>query len=164
MDTEEIRAIRQARLDRKIEKWQAMIKRREEWIAVIEKSLVPYDDYAFITQPILVGHHSERSHRNLKDRINRKMDRQHELYNEIEELKRKIENASNGARVKGDTERERDLKRADNDLLITVGSSIYDPVFREGVVIRVNKKTYTIKFNTGFVTPRDKSYIKIAPA
>ena len=87
------------------------------------------------------------------------MDRQHQLHKEVEALRERINNLrSFGARVAGDAERSRDAKRQAADKWVSVGATVHDAVFGQGVVVKVNRKTYTIRFSPTFTTTRDKSY------
>jgi hypothetical protein len=114
------------------------------------------------TQPILVGHHSERRHRADRERYNNKMQQIFDLDNKAKEFLERAANLEQFANTnKGDAERKRDEKRQANDALIRVGSKIFDVVYREGEVLKVNKKTYTVKWATGSVFTRDKSFVQI---
>jgi hypothetical protein len=157
-----LRAERQAKIDRKIERLRKWSASHERQSAALQDANKPYmDDWAFVTQPILVGHHSERSHRRLRDRIARRMDKSVEHWKRAEELKKTADwLAMTGARVKGDAERKREEQRKAMDALIAIGSKIYDFVYRGGVVTRVNKKTYSITFASGLKCTRDKSFVK----
>jgi Domain of unknown function (DUF3560) len=161
MDAELIRAQRQARADRKaarLRQWaESADKKAAEWKAKHE----PYTtDWQFVTQPILVGHHSERRHRNLKARIAKQIEKHFMFSNHAEELRRRAKSIETNVRVAGDAERARREKRLYADKTYTKGSTLVDPVYRDGVIERVNKKTYTIRFASGMVTTRDNSHYK----
>lgn len=111
------------------------------------------------TEPIKIGHHSEKKHRAIMEK------RDNEMRSIIENdkiIKRMLEKAENLERFantnKGDAERKREEQRAKVDTLFKVGSNVYDFCFREGVIMKVNKKTFTIKFASGSTFTRDKSY------
>lgn len=63
-------------------------------------------------------------------------------------------------RVMGDAERAREQKRAELDKVIGVGSRVYDFAYGEGQVVKVNTKTYTIKWTRGGQFARDKTFVK----
>jgi hypothetical protein len=114
------------------------------------------------TQPILRGHHSQKRH----EKIYERRDAMHRTINELDaKAKRFREKAENliafANRNKGDAEAKREEQRAKADEQITVGSTVYDWCFGSGVVERVNKKTYSIRFASGSRYARDKSFIKI---
>jgi hypothetical protein len=99
-----------------------------------------YKDWAFITQPILVGHHSEKSFRNLKERISKQLDKQCENRLEAKELTSKaasLEKAASGAyetksymqnRI---DEADRELRSWQADLDGTSSRSGYKPAIGE---------------------------------
>jgi hypothetical protein len=160
---DEIRASRQERADRKAEILVRRAESRERKASALDKQVSPYmNDWAFVTQPILVGHHSEKSFRNLKDRISRKVDKKFELSNEAGELRSRAEALSRPVAVKGDAERRRELRRQANDEVIKVGSKIFDFAFGNGEVMKINKLTYTIKWErSGHSFTRDKSFVRL---
>ena len=157
MNPEELREHRQEILDRRSEKYEERAKKKLEKAEKLDKELDPYKDWQFVTQPILVGHHSEKRHRNLKRKISNKMDKIQELRNEAKEL---MEKTGRKARVKGDAERARQKKREELDKVIVKGSKVVDFAFGLGVVTRVNKKTYTIQFESGGKYAREKTFVK----
>jgi hypothetical protein len=114
------------------------------------------------TQPILRGHHSQRRHEKVYERRNAFHQKLAELEAKAKRFREKADNLEAFANTnKGDAERRRTAEREKNDTLITVGTRIHDPCFRGGEVIKVNKKTYTIKFDNGGKFTRDKSYVQI---
>ncbi|OQP67685.1 DUF3560 domain-containing protein [Niastella populi] len=139
------------------------------WAAIAEKkSKEIYDSFQKVygdfdwTQPILLGHYSQRSHEKVYERREAMHNKINILYAKAKRFREKAENLLNFAnRNKGDAEVKRIVQRAIADTKITVGSAIIDWVYGSGIVQKVNKKTYTIKFTNGLKTTRDKSYIKI---
>lgn len=117
-----------------------------------------FENFDF-TQPILLGHHSQRRHEKMlssRDSMMRKIiDLEHKAKNHREKASNLLHFANTN---KGDAENARIEKRKMADLTYTVGSKIFDPCFRDGVVTRINKKTFTIIFRSGYVCTRDKSY------
>ena len=164
MTPEEIEAIRAQRTERA----QRRAARRIAWAESREKkaeeayqksrelgSVIPFG------QPILVGHHSERGHRALIGRIQSAATQSVEHDAMAKHHREKAENILKyGSRVAGDAERAREIMRAEQDKVITVGTRVYDFAFGAGVVMRVNRKTYTIQFDRGCRGPRDKTYCK----
>lgn len=111
------------------------------------------------TQPILLGHHSQRRHEKVYERRNSVMSRIRELDARAKRFREKAVNLNYFANTnKGDAEARRIEKRKTVDSLFSVGSEIYDVCYRSGVILKVNTKTFTIRFASGFTTTRDKSY------
>jgi hypothetical protein len=114
------------------------------------------------TQPILRGHHSQKAHQRVYARRDTMHTKVHLLVEKAKSHRQKAENLECFANTnKGDAERAREVRRVANDAVIMVGSNVFDFAFRDGVVLKVNKKTYTIQFKT-FVTTRDKSWVKLS--
>ena len=57
-------------------------------------------------------------------------------------------------------EERRQLRREESDKVISFGTKVKDVIFGTGTVIRVNKKTYTVKYDSGFKKATDKSFVK----
>jgi hypothetical protein len=97
-----------------------------------------------------------------RERVYKRYDQGIQLLIEAGELRKKAEwLEKRAAVVKGDAERARQEKREQQDKLISVGAKVYDFCYRKGVVTRVNKKTYTIRFTSGFTCARDKTFVEL---
>ena len=72
---ERLRAIRQARLDRKYEQRNARADRLEKKAEEVMQSVQTYMNMEFLTEPIKIGHHSEKGHRRLREKITRRSTR-----------------------------------------------------------------------------------------
>jgi hypothetical protein len=155
---ERLRAIRQAKLDRRAEKRLARADRLEKQAVEVMKPVQPYMNMEFMTEPIKVGHHSERRHRKLRERIHNKIDQKFSLLTEAASLRQLAEPQK--ARIAGDAERRRELERAALDKLLNVGSRVTDFCFGPGVIVRVHKKSYTVKYDRGMQYARDKTYFR----
>jgi Domain of unknown function (DUF3560) len=162
MTNEEIEKIRAARIERA----QRRAGRRMKWAESAEKKAeqarATADNLASVIpfgQPILVGHHSERRDRTYRNQIDRNYRKESGELSKAEYHKQKAENILKyGSRVAGDAERAREAKREAADQSITVGSIVKDAVFGQGEVLKVNKKTYTVRFSPTLTCARDKSY------
>jgi hypothetical protein len=122
---------------------------------------ITYKDFDW-TQPILKGHHSQRRHEKVYERRNSMFEKMRELDEKAKSFRSKAYNLMEFAnRNAGDAEAKRQKERELADTKITVGSNVTDWVFGSGVVEKVNKKTYTIRFKSGWKGTRDKSFIKI---
>lgn len=156
---EKLREFRQSKIDRKKEKLYDKARRLKNKSEQVYNSLPQgSNDFAFITQPILVGHHSEKAHRNLRARIANKMDKSMELYNEAEQARERANNLFD-ARVKGDAAARRQAERDYLDQFVKIGMHVAEYSCGGGIVTKINKKTYTIQFDRGFTSTVDKSYI-----
>lgn len=160
LDREIIRAARQEAADRKaarLEGWAASAEKKADALKVANE---PYSSWEFITEPIKIGHHSESRHRRLRERISQRMDKEMELRNRAAELRRRAASLRSGVRVAGDAEHRRQLEREANDTLFRVGSKVRDLIFGPAEIVKVNKKSYTLLFESGWKCARDKSFIR----
>ncbi len=156
-DTEEIRAFRLAKAERKAEKYEEWDEKREHKANTqLNSHSEIRHDWAFITQP---GHIPFRAQMIKAD------DRAIESLQVAEGFHRKAESLRN-VRVAGDAERNRQAKREALDQLISKGTKVVDAVFGEGTVLSIHKKSYRIQFNSKagegqfFTCARDKSYVR----
>ena len=152
-DEEEIREYRTIKAEKKAGRLMAKAERLEkEAEAKMSSFNSMRGDIAFLTQPGRIP---------ARERMLRSYDRGIELIQEAKEAKERAEGIMYyKTRVKGDAERERQAKRDANDALIEVGSRVNDLCFGHGIVMRKNKKSYTIKFDSGGEYARDKSYVE----
>lgn len=152
-DTEEIRAFRVEKTERKAEKYEAWAAKREHKAnRQLNSNPEVRHDWAFITQP---GHIPFRAKMIQAD------DRAYESLNIANGFRNKAENLRH-VRVAGDAERKYQARREANDLLIHKGSKISDIVFGEGTVISIHKKSYRIQWDkSGNTWARDKSFVKL---
>lgn len=130
----------------------AKSKQYREWATKkMEKAKEIYANYSAEmkdfdwTQPILKGHHSQRRHEKIYERRNSI----HAKVNEMEaHAKRMFEKADNleafANTNKGDAERKRQAERDENDKNIKVGDMV-KTIYGMKEVLKINKKTYTIK-------------------
>ena len=160
---ETIRAERTERAQRKADRriaWAESREKKAETAGKIAESLgsvIPFG------QPILVGHHSERGHRRLIERIQVASRNESEHFEMAEKHRQKANNILKyQTRVAGDAERARQIEREKLDQVISVGSRVTDFIFGSGVVVKVNRKTYTIKFDSGGTYAREKTYCRLA--
>lgn len=101
----ERRAARARRHERNAERYDARAESREQKESEIRTQLANdprASDWQFFTEPIKVGHHSERRHRRDRERINAKQDKAHTLWREAAELRGKAAAAAAAARPDAD--------------------------------------------------------------
>lgn len=104
-------------------------------------------DYAFQTQPILIGHHSERRHRKDRERMAKRLDTKMKLRQEIAMIEEKIEYLKRSTpQVKGDAAARREERIAALRSQLVIGGIVY--WFGQPYkVLKINKKT--VKIETG---------------
>lgn len=161
-NTEDIRAMRQARATSRAQRLRAIAS---GWDKKADQERAKHEnftsDYSFITQPLLVGHHSYHRMKKLRDRIGKQMDREMEYSIKAKSYRDRADRLENHVVVKGDAERRRQAKREQLDSLVTIGTRVFDAIFGEAEVVRINKKSYTLKFVSGWTCSRDKSYCRL---
>lgn len=158
-DREAIREHRLAKLDRKIARMRAKADRLDR---DAESKMSEFNrargDIAYLTQPAGPRSAFGRQRQLTMDRYGKGLEMQMEaqkLRERADELER------HGAVVAGDAERERQRRREAADRIIGVGSTVLDMAYGlSGTVARVNRKTYTIQFET-FREARDKSFVRL---
>lgn len=155
---EHLRQARQATLDRRIARMRARAARLHTEADVKQAEFNSHHgDIAYMTQP---GGNESAFGRSRKRALNR-YEKGLELRVEALDIHERADFLEQrGVAVKGDAERRREEQRVASDQLIGIGSRVFSPLYREGEVIRVNTKTYTIRFDSGFTCAQDKSWIK----
>src|SRR3990172_2830557 len=146
---EEIREYRQEKAEHKAERLLNRAGNLDAKVEAIHKQCEPYNDWAYATQP---GHIPGRA------QLIRKKEKGFEMWRESQALKEQAKNICK-VRVAGDAETRRQKMRDANDTLISKGSFVHDFCFGEGEVVGVCKKSYRIKFKSGSIYARDKSYV-----
>jgi len=141
LTTEDIRKFRQERVDKKAER---LINKAQRLEKIADEKQSGFDkfrgDTSFLTQP---GHIPFR--KKLIDRYDKGM----ELRNEAEKAREKAESITNGVRVKGDAEKRHQAKRDYLTNNIKVGDKIYWMVTNLVEIVKINKKSFTIKGKFG---------------
>jgi hypothetical protein len=156
---EEVRAHRQTKLDKKVARLRAKAERVQK---EADSKLSVMDQYrgdiAFLTQPAAPGSTFGRQ----RAKVYAHYDKGLELSTEAAKLKEEADwKEKRGVSVRGDAEAQRQLEREKRDKVFTVGSKVYDRIFGDGEIIKVNRKSYTIKFASGGTYARDKSFVKL---
>ena len=153
-----LRAERQATLDRKVARLRAQAERLER---DAEPKMAEFNrlrqDYAWMTQPANPNTGFGKQRQRIVDRYGVGLT----MLAEAKELRERADRLEKrGAVVAGDRERKREEQRAHLDTLITKGTRVIDFAFGEGEVVRVNKKTYSVRFASGSTYARDKTYVR----
>lgn len=157
---EEIRAYRQAKIDRKVNRLLKAADNRDKQATV---KMAGWEearqDWAYVTQPN-INTSKGRAFTRSRERVINRFDAGVRLSIEADELRSKAEwLQKTGARVKGDAERERQEERDKADSMFSLGSRINCAMYGDGEIIKVNKKTYSVKFDRGFSINIDKSWV-----
>jgi len=144
LTTEDIRKFRQESADKKAERLNNKASRLERMANEKQAGFDKYrGDIAFLTQP---GHIPFR--RKLIDRYDKGI----ELRNEAEKAKERAESISNSIRVKGDAERKHQAKRDFMTTNVKIGDKVNWMHTKELEVLKINKKTFTLKGDFGKFT------------
>ncbi len=131
----DIRAYRQNKLNKKIQRLRSKAERLEKIAAGKQAAFnVHRGDIAFLTQPASLA----SSFGKQRQRIVDKYDKGIELQIEAQKLREKADWVEKrGVSVKGDAEAKRQRGREQQDKLISVGSKVYDFAYGAGEVIRL---------------------------
>jgi hypothetical protein len=141
-DSEEIRAFRQEKADRKAERYEMWAdKRREKASAQLNSYPEIRHDIALCTQP---GHIPFRA------RMNRADDRAYESLGVARRMEEKAENIRN-VRVAGDAERRREARREAIRQVLKVGDITHNAMWGIGIVRKINEKTATIEYGRAYL-------------
>ncbi len=149
---ERLRAIRQDKIDRRVGR---LLGKADRLQAEADKKSAARDPYrgdtAFWTQPGRIP---------ARDRVMNSIETAGRLASEAKDVRDKAIWLSNsGARVAGDAEIKRQAKRDHNDTWVTAGMNVNTYIYGFATIVKVNKKTYTIRTHSGFETTVDKSFV-----
>jgi hypothetical protein len=138
--------------DKKAEKYNEWAEKREK---KAEAQLNSYPssrhDYAFITQPGRIP---------FRERMNKADDRACESLKIAEKMRNKAESLSH-VRVAGDAGRRHQAERDAADAIFKVGDVVYSWIIGKCTIVKINKKTYTVKVDSSQRTiTQDKSFIR----
>lgn len=133
-----------------------------EWAEKAEKkSKETYDAFQAVykdfdwTQPILLGHHSQKRHQRVYEKRNSMHEKVRELDEKAKRFREKADNLLRFANTnKGDAERRREKIREELDKVVKVGDIIIT-MYGEKEVLKINKKSYTVQGSVGtFTVPK----------
>lgn len=157
-----LRAIRQARIDRKADRLRAQAKTADMRAQAAYSRIKPHErDFLRLAEPIKVGHHSEQKHRKLIARFNSAMESSFEESKRADDLRRRAENLTR-ARVKGDAAAQYAAQNEAASLAIGLGDYVNTVVFGNGVIVKANKKTFSVKIeSSGRVLNVEKRWCKL---
>jgi len=162
MTIDELRAYRQAKADRKADRLLKQAESRDKEADILDRQVQPYvSDWSFVTQPI-TQNSGGRAFSRFRDKISNKIDKKYNLLNEADDLRERADRLRNSVSVKGDAERRRQAQREVNDSVIKIGSKVFDYSFGNGEVVKVNKISYSVKFDRlDVVIKQDKCRVKL---
>lgn len=159
---EEIRAYRQAKLDRKIARLRKGATSRDAQATTKQSEFIENSkDWAYVTQPN-INTSKGRQFSRYRERVLNKYDAGIRLQIEADDKREYADYLEKtGAVVKGDAERKRQALREEIDALVHVGDIVHSYHYQAVEILKKNKKTFTIKIvQTGSVFTIDKSYIE----
>ena len=157
---EDLRAIRQAKIDRRKERLYERAERATARASKHNLSSVE-SDFLSLMEPVKVGHHSERPHRKLLDRAQTKMTKRCKEYSYANELIDRADSMQKAA-IKGDAENARDKKRAAFDEKFKEGSIVFSYAWGDCEIIKMNKKSVRVRRKaTGSEFNGDKSRFEL---
>lgn len=136
-------------------------KRKEKGVAM-QRAHSEWTYHFDFTEPVKIGHHSEKRHRKMFDKRDNEMRAIIENDKMIARLLEKADNLEIFAnRNKGDAENKRQVQREIADESVKVGMVLNSVMYGYGEILKINTKTYTMKFPSGFKTTIDKSWIQL---
>jgi hypothetical protein len=163
--TEEVRQQRQGKIDRKVERLRKWADSRDtQALGKMSEWKENSKDWAYVTQPN-INTSGGRAFTRSRERVLNRYDSGIKLSIEADKMRDQaywLE--KRGAVVKGDADRKRQAERDAMDKLVQVGSKLIYPLFAQPLctVVKINKKTYTVKFDHGSQYALEKSFFQIA--
>ena len=161
-ERETLRAERQAQATSKAARLRARADRLDR---EAEAKMAEFNrcrqDWAWVTQPASPNSAFGKQRQRISDRYFKGA----EMMQEARKLRQRADELErSGGRIKGDAERERAARRAEQDQRIQVGVRVRDAFFGPGEVVRVNTKSYTVAFDSGSRYAVDKAHVVIIDA
>ena len=148
LTTEDIRAIRQDRANRKADRLEKWAESRQKKADELDKQTRPFtSDWSFVTQPITPNAGGRRFAK-FRQKITDKVDKKYALMNEADDLLERAESLREPVLVKGDTAKKRQAKLEFIRSQIKVGDTVTDWIYGEGVISKINQKTYKTEGST----------------
>lgn len=149
----------QAKLREKLhEKWA---QKAEQKLIEKRKELENFRKNKDFTEPIKIGHHSQRRHEKMFERRDNLIKQTIELENKIKTHLEKAKNLKKFAnRNKGDAERERQEKQKIFDEKIKLDSQV-SCLYGKGKIIKILSKGCRILFDPGFEMIVRKDFLTI---
>lgn len=146
------------RAKQKAIKYREWAEKKELKLREMEKQHLNFLNNFDWTEPIKIGHHSQRKHEKMFEKRESQMRKIVEMSLSISRMREKAENLDLFAsRNKGDADRKRQALREDNDTKVKVGD-IVKTVYGMREILKINKKTYTLKGEIKNFT-LDKSFL-----
>ena len=167
LTTEELREKRSENNIRKAELLEERADKKREKAAQLDENVrvgSNDNDYNFWTQPSMNHSSAGRTFENRRKRLREKMDQARVLRKEADELERRAKSLRKTPVVKGDAEQRRQEKRDELDKKIKVGAPIKHFMGMKGYVLKVNKKSYTIEWESGRIEAEEKTYVQLDPS
>lgn len=146
------------RAKQKAIKYREWAEKKELKLREMEKQHLNFLSNFDWTEPIKIGHHSQRKHEKMFEKRESQMRKIVEMSLSISRMREKAENLDLFAsRNKGDADSKRQALRENNDTKVKVGD-IVKTVYGMREILKINKKTYTLKGEIKNFT-LDKSFL-----
>ena len=162
LSSDDLRDYRQARKDRYADRLRdqaaAADRRAEKASGRITRG---EREFLALAEPIKVGHHSERRHRNLLERNRRALEAEFTERKKADQLRAKADYMQPAA-VKGDARRRRDKENEAARQVLEVGDTVNDIIMGVGQIVKANEKTFRVKYERGptyNTVPRDLTLV-----
>jgi hypothetical protein len=159
---EETRARRNAARQRRADRLDSQAETQDRAAVAARARVSPHErDFLALFEPVKRGHHSQRRHEKLIARAQKSFQDEGQARHDAAELRARAHRLRAGcAQVAGDAAARDQAARDAADRVITVASVIRHVVYGEGIVVRVNKKTYSITWSRGSEFPVDKGSVE----
>jgi hypothetical protein len=158
---EQIREQRKRQKEDKAEKLREKAQRFREKADKIEKSIPNYmKDYAYLTQPLMPGHHSYNRHKKQREWLSKKTDEKMRLLWNADDLEKKADSIERGTPpVKGDAAKKLENEQEDKyNWLVNnkkIGDTINTVHYGKVILEKINKKSIIVK------SPNSKTSLKL---
>ena len=162
LSPDELRAYRQDRQDRRAERLRERAELADKRADKVAKRISKGElEFLGLCEPVKIGHHSQRRHEKLIKRAQDAFFKEGEERNYAQTLRSRADWVMPAA-VKGDAERARQERRDAAEALIGLGDIVHSALYGQGVVTKVNKKSFTVNITErGFVITVDKSHARL---
>lgn len=160
LDKEELRAARQAKIDRKKARLLDRAERAERRSGEAMATISPQErSFLRLAEPVKVGHHSQRKHQKLIDRFNRAFIKSMEEASSAVKLRKRADWMTD-AKVKGDAAAKRAKANEEARAALGVGDTVKAQYYGlTGVIVSMNPKSIRVNFGESkgvlSVSPRE---------
>lgn len=161
LSPDELRAYRQNRQDRRADRLRERAALADARARKAGARVSPGErEFLSLAEPVKVGHHSERRHRKLIEKAWDSAMEAGREYNYAQKLRQRAD-WMQPARVKGDAAAARkDANNAARDLF-DVGDTVSDLIMGQGVIVKKNPKSFSVRFSSGYTGTTSPRHLKL---